>query len=107
MRGCAPHFIWLYAGVDLPTGGVEEEGLERPYHGRVPMPRVAFSLSSVTTSPSLLYDESLLCFHRPNHGTKPHGRSRGILLGVNLDIFDIGSIADGVFFYKVSPAYQD
>jgi hypothetical protein len=66
----------------------------------VPMPRVAFSLSSVTTSPSLLYDESLLRFHRPNHGTKPHGRSRRILLGVNLDFFDIGSIADGGFFIK-------
>jgi exonuclease III len=34
------------------------------------------------------------------HWTAPHGRSGGILLGVNLDTMDIGSIDDGDFFIK-------
>jgi hypothetical protein len=34
------------------------------------------------------------------HWTAPHGRSGGILLGVNLDSMDIGSIDDGDFFVK-------
>jgi hypothetical protein len=32
--------------------------------------------------------------------TAPHGRSGGILLGVNLDVLDVGSIDDGYFFVK-------
>jgi hypothetical protein len=32
------------------------------------------------------------------HWTAPHGRSGGILLGVNLDVLDVGSIDDGDFF---------
>jgi hypothetical protein len=31
------------------------------------------------------------------HWTAPHGRSGGILLGVNLDVLDVGSIVDGDF----------
>jgi hypothetical protein len=31
------------------------------------------------------------------HWTTPHGRSGGILLGVNLDVLDVGSIDDGDF----------
>jgi exonuclease III len=34
------------------------------------------------------------------HWTQPHGRSGGILLGVNLDAIDIGSIEEGDFFIK-------
>jgi hypothetical protein len=34
------------------------------------------------------------------HWTKPHGRSGGILLGVNLEGLDIGSIEEGDFFVK-------
>jgi exonuclease III len=34
------------------------------------------------------------------HWTEPHGRSGGILLGVNLDTLDVGSIDDGDFFVK-------
>jgi exonuclease III len=34
------------------------------------------------------------------HWTAPHGRSGGLLLGVNLDVFDIGSIDEGDFFIK-------
>jgi hypothetical protein len=34
------------------------------------------------------------------HWTEPHGRSGGILLGVNLDVMDVGSIDDGDFFLK-------
>jgi hypothetical protein len=34
------------------------------------------------------------------HSTAPHGRSGAILLGVNLDVLDIGSINDGDFFVK-------
>ena len=34
------------------------------------------------------------------HWTDPHGRSGGMLLGVNLDVFDVGSIEDGDFFIK-------
>jgi hypothetical protein len=34
------------------------------------------------------------------HWTQPHGRSGGILLGVNLDTFDIGSIEEGDFYVK-------
>jgi hypothetical protein len=33
------------------------------------------------------------------HWTEPHGRSGGMLLGVNLEVFDIGSIEDGDFFF--------
>jgi hypothetical protein len=36
------------------------------------------------------------------HWTTPHGRSSGILLGVNLDVLDVGSIDDGDFFVEVS-----
>jgi hypothetical protein len=32
------------------------------------------------------------------HWTAPHGRSGGILLGVNLDVLDVGNIDDGDFF---------
>ena len=31
------------------------------------------------------------------HWTEPHGRSGGMLLGVNLDACDIGSIEEGFF----------
>jgi hypothetical protein len=34
------------------------------------------------------------------HWSKPHGRSGGILLGVNLEVFDIGSIDVGDFNVK-------
>jgi hypothetical protein len=34
------------------------------------------------------------------HRTTPRGRSGGILLGVNLDVLDVGSIDDGDFFAK-------
>jgi exonuclease III len=34
------------------------------------------------------------------HWTAPHGRSGGILLGVNIDVLDVGSIDDGDFFVK-------
>jgi hypothetical protein len=34
------------------------------------------------------------------HWTTPHGRSGGILLGVDIDTMDIGSIDDGDFFVK-------
>jgi hypothetical protein len=34
------------------------------------------------------------------HWTAPHGRSDGILLGVNIDVLDVGSIDDGDFFVK-------
>jgi exonuclease III len=34
------------------------------------------------------------------HWTQPHGRSGGILLGVNLDTFDIGSIEEGDYYVK-------
>jgi hypothetical protein len=36
------------------------------------------------------------------HWTAPRGRSGGILLGVNLDVMDVGSIDDGEFFVKFS-----
>lgn len=103
MRGCAPHFIWLYVGADLPTG-------EGGGGARAPLPwscqclEWPFLCQALQLLHLFYMMNPSLRFHRPNHGTKPHGRSRGILLGVNLDIFDIGSIADGGFFYKVSPA---
>ena len=34
------------------------------------------------------------------HCMAPHGRSGGILLGVDLNVFDIGAIAEGDFFVK-------
>jgi hypothetical protein len=34
------------------------------------------------------------------HWTSPHGRSGGILLGVNLDLLDVGGIEEGDFFVK-------
>ena len=34
------------------------------------------------------------------HWTEPHGRSGGILFGVNADEIDVGSIEDGDFFVK-------
>jgi hypothetical protein len=34
------------------------------------------------------------------HLSKPHGRSGGILLGVNMEVFDIGSIDVGDFYVK-------
>jgi hypothetical protein len=34
------------------------------------------------------------------HRTQPHGRSGGILLGVNMDVLDIGSIEEGDYFVK-------
>ncbi|KAG2609329.1 hypothetical protein PVAP13_4KG016700, partial [Panicum virgatum] len=34
------------------------------------------------------------------HWTEPHGRSGGILLGINLDVLEIGSIEDGDYFVK-------
>jgi hypothetical protein len=34
------------------------------------------------------------------HWTEPHGRSGGILVGVNLDSFDVGSIDEGDFYIK-------
>ena len=34
------------------------------------------------------------------HCIAPHGRSEGILLGVDLNVFDIGAIAEGDFFVK-------
>ena len=36
------------------------------------------------------------------HCMAPHGRSGGILLGVDLNVFDIGAIAEGDFFVKFS-----
>jgi hypothetical protein len=36
------------------------------------------------------------------HWTAPHGTSGGILLGVNLDVLDVGSIDDEDFFVKFS-----
>ncbi|KAJ1297425.1 hypothetical protein BS78_01G375200 [Paspalum vaginatum] len=35
--------------------------------------------------------------------TEPHGRSGGILLGINLESFDIGSIEEGDFYIKFRP----
>ena len=34
------------------------------------------------------------------HCMAPHGRSGGILLGVDLNVFDIGAIAEGDFLVK-------
>lgn len=34
------------------------------------------------------------------HWTRPKGRSRGILLGVNLEFFDVSSIDEGDFYVK-------
>jgi hypothetical protein len=34
------------------------------------------------------------------HWTAPRGRSGGILLGVNIDMLDVGSVEDGDFFVK-------
>ena len=34
-------------------------------------------------------------------GTELHGRSGGILLGVNLDELEVGSTVHGYFFYQV------
>ena len=34
------------------------------------------------------------------HWTEPHGRLGGILVGVNLDELEIGSIEDGDYFVK-------
>ena len=34
------------------------------------------------------------------HWTEPHGRSGGMLLGVNLESFDLGSIEEGDFYIK-------
>ena len=34
------------------------------------------------------------------HWTEPHGRSSGILLGINLDLVDVGSVVDGDYFVK-------
>lgn len=34
------------------------------------------------------------------HWTQPHGRSGGILLGINLETFDIGGIDEGIFYVK-------
>ena len=36
------------------------------------------------------------------HCMAPHGRSGGILLGVDLNVFDIGAIAEGDFFVKLT-----
>jgi hypothetical protein len=35
-----------------------------------------------------------------NHCMAPHGRSGGILLGVDLSVFDIGAIAEGDFYVR-------
>jgi hypothetical protein len=32
--------------------------------------------------------------------TEPHDRSGGIILGINLDVFDIGGIDEGGFYVK-------
>jgi len=40
------------------------------------------------------------------HCMAPHGRSGGILLGVDLDIFDIGAIAEGDFYVKFTLRYK-
>ena len=34
------------------------------------------------------------------HSMGPHGRSGGIQLGVDLNVFDIGAIAEGDFYVK-------
>ena len=34
------------------------------------------------------------------HSMAPHGRSGGILLGVDLNVFDIGAIVEGDFYVK-------
>jgi hypothetical protein len=36
----------------------------------------------------------------------PHGRSGGILLGVDLSIFDIGAIDEGDFYVKFTLRYK-
>ena len=40
------------------------------------------------------------------HCMAPHDRSGGILLGVDLDIFDIGAIAEGDFYVKFTLRYK-
>lgn len=35
------------------------------------------------------------------HWTQPHGRSAGILLGINYDMLDIGSNEEGDFFCEI------
>jgi hypothetical protein len=41
------------------------------------------------------------------HTMAPHGRSGGILLGVDLSIFDIGAIDDGDFYVKFTLRYKN
>jgi hypothetical protein len=36
----------------------------------------------------------------------PHGRSGGILLGVDLNVFDIGAIDEGDFYVKFTLRYK-
>jgi exonuclease III len=40
------------------------------------------------------------------HTMAPHGRSGGILLGVDLSVFDIGAIDEGVFYVKFTLRYK-
>ena len=40
------------------------------------------------------------------HTMAPHGRSRGMLLGVDLSVFDIGAIDEGDFYIKFTLRYK-
>jgi hypothetical protein len=40
------------------------------------------------------------------HAMAPHGRSGGILLGVDLSVFDIGAIHEGDFYVKFTLRYK-
>jgi hypothetical protein len=40
------------------------------------------------------------------HAITPHGRSGGILLGVDLSVFDIGAIDEGDFYVKFTLRYK-
>jgi exonuclease III len=40
------------------------------------------------------------------HAMAPHGRSGGILLGVDLSVFDIGAIDEGDFYVKFTLRYK-
>ena len=41
------------------------------------------------------------------HWSEPRGRSGGILLGINLDVFDIGSVVEGDFYIKFTLRNKD
>jgi hypothetical protein len=41
------------------------------------------------------------------HCKEPRGRSRGILLGIDLDVYDIGAINEGDFYVKFHLCTKD